>query len=187
MRVEIDATELVSAQKILENFGDAARPIIAKAINRATRGIRTDAARQARSEYNIRARQVRGSFVVTPAKKNRLYAAAVSKGGAISLRHFNPQPSNPGRRPKAGVSVKVSRTRKKIPGSFVARMPNGTLGVFQRSGRSRLPIKKLYGPSVPQMLDHDNVLPKLQDGATSRFNKNLDHEIDYFLKQKGLR
>lgn len=187
MRVKIDATDLVSAQKVLESFGDAARPMVAKALNRATRGIRTDASKMTRQEYNVKARQIRGSFSVRPATRSSLSAAAVSKGGAISLRHFNPLPSKPGRRPRDGVSVKVTRTRKKIPGSFVARMPNGSLGVFQRKGRSRLPIKKLYGPSVPQMLDHDNVLPDLQDGATLRFNKNLDHEIDYFLKRKGLR
>lgn len=187
MRLKIDTSEIVQAQKILESFGDAARPLIAKSLNRSTRGVRTDASRAARQRYNIRAKDVRSSFTIAPASRQSLFAAAVASGSALSLRRFNPRPATPGRRPRIGVSVKVTQTRYKIPGAFVAKMPNGGIGVFQRKDRARLPIKKLYGPSVPQMLSHDRVLPEIESGAAERFNKTLDHEIDFYLRKKGLR
>jgi len=187
MQINIDGTELVSAQKILETFGSAARPLIAKSLNRANRGTRTDASKNVRQEYNVKARRVKGSFTMQSASRRNLTAAARSSGEPISLHHFSPSPSQPGRRPRTGVSVKVAKSRKKITGSFLARMPNGGLGVFKRSGRSRLPIQKLRGPSVPQMLDHDNVLPEIESGAEDRFSKTLDQEIDHFLRKKGLR
>jgi hypothetical protein len=187
MRIKIDTSEIVQAQKALEALGDAARPLIAKSLNRSTQGVRTDASRMVRQRYNIRAKDVRTSFKIITASREGLSAAAIATGSAISLWRFGPRPATPGRRPRIGVSVKVTQTRQKIPGAFVARMPSGGIGVFQRKDRARLPIKKLYGPSVPQMLSHDQVLPEIQSGAADRFNKTLDHEIDFYLRKKGLQ
>lgn len=183
----IDGTDLTKARRVLETLGDKARPIVAKALNRAARGIPTDASKFTRQTYNVKARQVKESFSVQYANKNDLMAYAQSKGGTISLYRFGARPRHPrGRRPRRGVSVKVMDVRKKIPGSFIAA-PKGGIGIFRRKGSSRFPIEKLYGPSVPQMVDNVDAIPDIEHGAEERFSKNLEHEIDYKLSKMGLR
>ena len=189
INIQIDATQLRDARHVLQTLGDRARPLLAKSLNRALRGVRTDASRESRTVYNVKAKQVRSSFVLQQAGKTNLTASARSRGQPISLRHFGARPRTPeARTPKRGVSVKVMGSRKTIPGSFMARMPGGGIGVFRRKqGAGRLPIRRLAGPSVPQMLDHEDVQPQLESGAWQRFEKTLDHEIDHYLRKKGLR
>lgn len=182
--ISIDTQSLRNASRLLESMGDRARPLISKSLNRAGRGVVTDASRGVRQEYNVKARPIRESFSVHQASRTQLSVRVASTGSPISLYHFGPRPRQPGRRPKRGVSVKVTDVRKKIPGSFIANV-GSTRGVFQRKGRSRLPILKLTGPSVPQMLNE--VSSDLQQGAEERFSKNLDHEIERNLRRRGLR
>lgn len=186
--IQIDGTELQQARSVLEAFGRQGRNLVARSLNRAGRGIPTDASREARKEYNVKAREVKGTFSLFRANSNQLQAGASSKGGPLSLIHFGARPRKPGtRRPKRGVSVQVMGSRAVIPKTFVAQMPGGGTGVFWRRGKTRLPIDKRLGPSVPQMLDHENVQPDLEEGVRNRFLKTLDHEVDHFLAKKGLR
>jgi len=50
-------------------------------------------------------------------------------------------------------------------GSFIARGKNGAQLVFERSGKPRLPIQGVYGPSVGQMLKHGRRPERLVDFA----------------------
>jgi hypothetical protein len=63
---------------------------------------------------------------------------------------------------KKGVTVRVKNGRTTLRHAFIATMPNGHKGVFERVGSghkrvtkkgrsymSGLPIKELYGPSIP--------------------------------------
>lgn len=186
--IQIDGTELQQARSVLEAFGRQGRNLVARSLNRAGKGIPTDASKEARKEYNVKAREVKGSFSLFQANSNQLRAGASSRGGPLSLIHFGARPRKPGtRRPKRGVSVQVMGPRTVIPGTFLARLSGGDPAIFWRRGKKRLPIDKRLGPSVPQMLDHENVQPNLEEGARNRFLKTLDHEVDHFLAGKGLR
>jgi len=189
IEIRLDASDLHKARQVLEGLGRKTPPLVARALTRSARGVVTDASRETRKVYNVRSMDVRKSFSVVPANRSNLTASASSGGQRISLLHFGARPRKPGgRRPKRGVSVNVMSGRKTIPGSFVARMPNGGIGVFRRKqGAGRLPIRKLTGPSVPHMLDHEDVQPNLEAGIGERFNTTLDHELDRYFKKKGLR
>jgi hypothetical protein len=52
-----------------------------------------------------------------------------------------------------------------LAGSFIARGTNGALLVFERQGRSRLPLQGVYGPSVGQMLKHGRRPERLAEFA----------------------
>jgi len=207
MKINIESKDLERAQKVLESLGDKAKPILAKSINRALQGIPKDTSMQARKTYNVKSTQIKGSFTIERAKKNRLSGFANAKGGPISLYHFGARPRKPGPPwPKQGVSVKVIN-RKKIPGAFIGDQAAGgdptsklraNYAVFQRktgrymrtrTGKTKHSqyIKKLHGPSVPQMVDNKDVVDVAEEGAQERFNKTLDHEIDYTLSKLGLR
>ena len=66
--------------------------------------------------------------------------------------------------------------------AFVARMGStGHLGIFERTGgmtsNDRDEIEELFGPSVPQMLGHEDVEKKLAEDAMQSFEKDLDHAV----------
>jgi hypothetical protein len=149
--------------------------------------MRTDAYREARKDYTIRAADVRQAFT------SRIWGSppmgqATFSGRKIPLVRFSPRPAGvTRRRPPGGVSVLVKAQRKRITGSFVARMKSGHLGIFQRQGTDRLPIEEKFGPALAQMLDNPEVNERIRERAAERFDKNLRHEFDFALKQGGLR
>lgn len=65
--------------------------------------------------------------------------------------------------------------------AFVAKMSNGHIGIWERTGlttkRDKAEIEELYGPSVPQMLGNDEVANRVMDDAHKKFDERLDHEI----------
>ena len=201
--INVDAQQMGAAQKILEQMGRQANPIIARVLNRAITGVRTDITKNVRSVYNVKAQKVRRAVSLDRASKQKLQARADIRSERISLLHFGARPSSASARaPRGGVSVHVKTGRYRIPGTFIPRLPGGGTGVFWRvpgrhmslrltAGRSpskhTQAIEKLTGPSVPQMAENDNVLQGVQQGAVERVQKNLNHEIDRYLERKGLR
>jgi hypothetical protein len=182
-----DSAEMQMSE-VVRALGPAANQATARALNRAIAGVRTDSVREVRKEYSVAPAAVRKSFRVHRAKRGFLEAEAVSTGGRIPLVKFGARPSSPGKRkPRIGVSVQVKRARKVVPGSFVARMKSGHVGMFTRDGDGRLPISQKFGLSVPEMIGNDEVMARIQAGADDRFNKNLAHELDFALSKMGVR
>ncbi|WP_213431618.1 phage tail protein, partial [Paenibacillus dendritiformis] len=93
-----------------------------------------------------------------------------SRGRNIRLIQFKTTPSRVvQRRPKVlRAAVKRDGGKKQISGAFVQHMRNGSLGVFRRRGKQRLPIEQLYGPGVPIMLNSAKIRDKLQDEMTKK-------------------
>ena len=65
----------------------------------------------------------------------------------------------------------------------MAKFASGHIGVMRRIGKERLPIKQLYGPSVPQMAGEPGVKEVVVAGAEERFGKRLDHETKRLLNK----
>lgn len=65
--------------------------------------------------------------------------------------------------------------------AFVARMPNGHVGIYERTGGmtsgGKDEIEELFGPSVPQMLGSETVEKALVDDAMQSFEKDLNHSV----------
>lgn len=65
--------------------------------------------------------------------------------------------------------------------AFVARMPNGHIGIYERTGgmtsNDKEEIQELFGPSVPQMLGSKDVEKSLAEETMKSFAKDLDHNV----------
>lgn len=119
----------------------------------------------------------------TPA---RLIAALTAKGRPIPLIDYG------ARQTTNGVTVRVKNGRKTLKHAFVATMASGRAGVFERVGTghkrvtrngraywSGLPIRELYGPSVPDALGNAAVQKSIDGLIDSRYPAILSHEIDW--------
>lgn len=193
LKVTVDDTATDKARLFIESFKDQAMPAVCKSLNRAANGMRTDAAKEARTIYNVKASAVKKAAEFRKASFGKPEATVNFTGKYIPLIAFSPYPSRPKVYAKAGMTVKVKATRKRVRGAFVAQMKSGHIGVFKRKkgdyGRNKKPylqrIKELRSVSIPQMISNHKVSSQLQSKAVLRFNKNLDHEMNYLIQKGG--
>lgn len=197
MKIDLSNKTAKKAAHIIETLGNEGRKAVARALNRANAGTKTDAARIVRTRYNIKAGIIKKSFQIgRRANSKSLMASTRSTGSRTPLVIFGASPKRPGgKKPRGGVSVKVGNTRKRVPGSFVAKMKNGHVGVFQRSGdygrnkNGELErIEELHTLAIPQAIEwEEKAHGKISDLGAARFDKRLDHEMVRALEKMGAR
>lgn len=185
MKISFSNAQIDKAMHALASIPNGANRAMANAINRAVKGIRTDLSRAVKDQYAINAGDVSKTIQVKLASPARLSAAAISVGSPIPLIKFKVNPKSPKRVPVLRAGVKRGGT-KPIRGAFTATVRGSYTGVFIRKGGSRLPIKQLYAPSIPQLIGNDVVKQLVAANATERMEKTLDNEINRLLKGIGL-
>lgn len=176
--IRVDASKLKEVEQQLGSFSNKAPTVISRAINRAAQNARTNAVSKAREEYVIKAKDVRDTIKIRKASTRSLGAVVTSKGSKVPLIKFKMSPNKPRpKRPPKSLKVGVKKGGlKEILSAFVADI-NGNK-VFERETKKRLPIKQLFGPSVPEMLGNENVKTYVEREAVKMFDKRLEHEIN---------
>lgn len=162
----------------LRNLEKSIPKAISSSLTRVGNGVRTDATKSVREDYTIKAGDVRGEIKVDKGKvKSDMMLTVKSKGPNLPLTKFKTTVS------RSGVKANVLKTTglKRIPGAFKMTGPKTKPGVFSRVGNPRLPIKELYGPAVPVMLNKDGVVERIDERARERMQERFDHNINYVL------
>lgn len=207
--IEITAKNIKEVEERLGSFRNKAPLVISRALNRAADNVKTNAAKKAREEYEIKAKDVKDTLRIIKANKSSLGAEVRSKGARIPLIKFKVKPNEPRpSRPPKILKVAVKKTSLKgLVGAFVAEMKNedtfgetGHIGVYERvkgkyikgheprpkkrgigMTKGREAIRQLFGPAVPQMLGNPEVKKYIENEAMKVYYKRLDHEIDHIL------
>lgn len=207
IKVGINERNLSSAIQHLTGIKNGLPLAIMRAINRTLSGVKTDAQKAVKEHVTLPMKHIRPAFYVRKASKNNMagYVAA-AMNYKPALIDYRVRPKTPyrkarwlsvgrsggsvweagGRRPKKGVSGQIfSQGRRQVfPGSFVQEMASGHVGIFRRTSKDRLPIRELFGPSVPDVLRQPDVLSAVEAKAQERLNARLDHEVQYLLSKK---
>ena len=103
-----------------------------------------------------------------------------SSGNYLGLDHFQLNPSvRVGKMPVTAI-VKKGNGGTLNDKTFIAYR-DGHLGAFERLGSGRLPIKRKYGPSAPQMLGPTTWLPDLDEFMSQKLNERFEHELNRLL------
>lgn len=133
-----------------------AHKVMARAVNYEGRKAFTRVKRALVKQTSIPNPIVQRSMKFRPAstKGGAIEAAIVGRGSELSLKLFGPKQFKPGTR------AKVWGRAQMFEHAFMGPRPGAIapkLGghVFHREGSSRLPIGKLYGPSVPKEMVKD--------------------------------
>ncbi|CAM4111275.1 phage tail protein [Mesobacillus thioparans] len=187
MKITVDVNErlIQDVQQKLGSFQKKAPNAIANALNRAASTVNTNIGKEVRKQYVIKAGDVKATIVKTRATRALLGATVRSTGQLIPLDRFkvSPKTVQPKRKKPIKVSVKKG-SLKEVMGAFVADI-SGTK-IFKRSGENRLPIRRLFGPSVPQMLSNEEIRMTIDKEGSQTFYKRLDHEINRILEKGGV-
>lgn len=130
-------------RKMLKDLGRKMPRVAAKTLNKGAVSVRSVAVKEIAGATGIKQKAIRTNTYIQRATRSRLVSAVVAKGKAIPLIHSG------ARQTKKGVTAKTGRGRRLYKSAFITTMPSGHKGVFRRKSRKRLPIREMYGPSVP--------------------------------------
>jgi len=166
--VQFDTRQATRFLRLLRRPGvqDATR----RALNKAGTQTRTEASKGIRKDRNLKAGLIKKQMRLRKASRSRLRAVIVATGKVISLREYGAKAT------RKGVTVKVSKSkgRQLVPGAFFG--PGGH--VFRREGKKRLPIRKLWGPSLPSAFIKDAVVSAMRSKVGKVYPRLLKHEVE---------
>jgi len=181
--------------RIIADLGRTARDVkdvaTVRALNKVIAQVRTAASREVRAAgYNLKAAEVKKGLATYNAAAGNLTAKVIASGRPIPLIKYGAKQSA-----KGGVVVNVLNGRKTIDHAFIATMPNGHLGVYVRVGNqhkkvskpgrmlwSGLPIKELFGPSIPDGISNQAVQGALERLIVDKFPVILQQQIKYLTR-----
>ena len=154
-------------------------PIAAsRAINKTLGNVKTEASKRIKEERALSSKVIKDALNVYKATRSRLYGAVVASGRPIPLRDYQ------ARQTRKGVTVKVSPGGRKLvvqSGNKAFQVERYGQHVYVRTGNRRLPIKKLYGPSIPATFLNKHVIDALDAVAGDNWPKRFAEELRYEL------
>jgi hypothetical protein len=178
---------------IFDEFGTLMDSAIARALNRAGVSMRTRMAQRVGAELKVKSGGVKDAMRLTNATKDRLTVRLAASGRPIPLIDFNARGPRPSRGRGTGVRTSLGPPAKgHYPHAFIAQVgKGGHVGVFMRKPganrrgpkphRSQLPIKELFGPSIPKVFT--KFTPEVLDHGEESLLKNLQSELRYAMSQ----
>lgn len=168
-----------------------AQKVMARGLNRtgmpALTKVRREIARRTSAPMAIVRREVVASkaWGGEVAGGGKMSFSIRASGRPLSLALFRP------REFKFGIRAKVWGRFQRFEGAFMrgGRWPNrvdlNMAGqVFVRTSAKRLPIERMFGPSLPKSLVEEEVVRVWRD-ATARLGNDIAHELDRELSKFG--
>ena len=180
------AMELMAAAQEMRDLA------LVRALNKTADQVKVAASREVRAAgYNLKASTIKDNIQVRRAGPGNLKATVVARGRPVPMIEYS------ARKTAKGITVNVLKGRKLLAGAFFATMPNGHKGVFvrdmskprkERTKKNKwhdLPIKELFGPSVPSGLANATVQAALQRLIADRFPQILKSESAWLQRRAG--
>lgn len=188
VKIGFDTREVAAASLRLERFGEQVR---AKAVGRGLQKVAKQGATAAKQtitkEYNVKATEV-GRRMSIVAKRGGMQVeirARVrnARSNRIPLMLFGAKDTK-----KRGVTFAVRKGggRQRLKHAFIATMPNGKTGVFERKPGQRS-IKEVYGIDITHMMVGKRVLPAVISKIEAAMPRVVLHEMQYELKKLGFK
>jgi hypothetical protein len=181
--ITIDPRELAKLERAIGHIKGAVPKAISAAINRTLDRGRTTLRREIRKQYLIKQKDI--PVKVRRASVSHLGGEVRTDSGMLELAKFKITPKGVQKRAhKKPIRAQVKKTSggKLIKHGFVAQMPSGFVGPFLRKGGTRLPLKKLLTIGAPIMATQPGVGPAVNKAMGEAFARNVDSQIDRFLK-----
>jgi len=143
-----------------------------RSLNRTNDQVAVVARRMIAKDMGIPVKAVRAGMFRIKAMRHKLSASTVARGRPLNLIRFK------ARQTKKGVSASAWGKRKVYKGTFIG---NQGRTVFKRTGKSRTPIKAVWGPSIPKTMLQDYVIKAMQETARNRWQVNFARDLQFYI------
>ena len=130
----------------IKAMGDKSEYAIRKAVDEVGNKTRTQVIRAVAKQAGVKTGRVRGVLHTSQAMGAGAGTFTITaRDVTMSIKEFSP------RQTSKGVAAKPWNTKRVFPHTFFGPGSH----VFVREGKSRLPIKKLWGPAIPKEMVKD--------------------------------
>lgn len=180
MQFSISTEKLESAQKLLSHIPGGVQRALASSLNRVIEGVRTDLAREGKEKYYAKSSDIRKSFHVKKTTSADLQAILMSRGKRLNLREYFISPKVP-KKNMHGLQAAVKRDGvKNISQAFLIKR-GSSYKAYLRTGRGRMDIEPITSPAIPQILKNPEIIKFVEEKASERFDKRMQHEVSRIL------
>jgi hypothetical protein len=170
------------SMRALRNLKTQAPVAIARALNKSIASGKTVMVRLLSADMGVKQSDLRDKIRVVEATPERQTAKLTASAKRIPLYDFRARGPVPSRGRGRGVTARLPGGAGRYPNAFIAKMPTGHVGVFQRKpGAHRLPIYELFGPSIAKVFEK-HVAEGLRR-ANEQLRKNLRSELRFVMRQ----
>ena len=173
------------ARRLLAGIPSGLKHAVGSAVKRAATSGTAYAAKAVREEYLIHAsdfkKYTHHNTTHIESSNGSTELSITYRGYHIPLLKFDTQIGKDGR---ISARVKRSSAKEVFQNAFRQAMPTtGHVGIFERVyDDENLPIRELFGPSVPQMMSYNEGLrTKIAEKTKEMFDKRLEHEVNAIL------
>lgn len=195
MNIILSENDLLNAARQLKKIPDGLPKVLQKAINKVLPGVRTDIVKAGKKVYTLKPNVMRSHIYIrrVSARYGRLEGKVAGSSKTISLLKFEHKQSKlikpentPGAYRKTTVKIKKDQPEQLLQGGFFAIM-KGNKGLWKRKSRIRKDVKKLYGPSMANLVRKPDVQGIVKPLAKERLSKELTRAIDWTLTKAGFK
>ncbi len=180
--IKINDREVRALEHALKGMGRTLPRIMTRAIDKAAAPARTEISQGLSKLTGMKAGRTKEFVKLKKATFSSLRAAVRISTGRIPLIDFRAHQT------KRGVTYRSTKTggRETISDAFITKTPKGQRkGVFKRTGRPRLPIVVLRGPSLAVLYDDlDDLQRSVWRNANKRLTENIEAQVQLVLNRK---
>ncbi len=182
---------LAEALELYEQLGEKLEPEMAKAMNRAARGVRTDEVKIV-SQRGINRSELK-DWAFMNARPGDMLSEAVMKGPRLGLEEFAPNPSSfMGGVTQGGVTVNLLGNSHRFASAFMGLKNSDPVRVLERekganskskNKEKRYRLRHLKTVSVVQVADDEEIVDVVVLNAQERFLKQFDHLVSRLVEE----
>lgn len=180
LSASIDTTPI---ENLSRRFPKQAPAMISRAVNKTGVFARKRVVQELRDHINVKVGELkRRNVILKRGTREKPGATITITGSRIPLILFAANQI------KSGTTYKIDPKggREKIREAFITYanyMGVSKQAVFARKGKRRLPIRQLFGPSVPHVMIEEKVTIDLKDEIQHKLEKEAASQVDYVLSR----
>lgn len=172
-----------AAEAALQRYPQRTQKATMRALNRALTTGHATLARLVAQDMGLKVSDVKAAIKSTEATSSRLEVRLAASLKRLPLIKFGARGPEPSRGKGRGVSYRIgTQGRTRIETAFIATVGAGHRGVFVRKGKSRLPIRELFGPSLGGVFA--KYRPQGITAMREAFDARLAHELKFAATEK---
>jgi len=188
IEVKVDDRKLKQVYRDLKKVPRDMGKLMYRAIDKTAKNSRKQIVDRIANEIALKKKDIRDSIHYDKPSYTRWSARLDVYTNRIPLIKFGAKQT------KKGVSYRIEKSggREKIKSAFITEMPirgkkqtKRHEGVFKRTGKERLPIRELLGPSLGHVFENaGNIAEQVQSDTNKRLVKNIDAQLAMILERR---
>jgi hypothetical protein len=186
LEVKLDPNDVARIERMLSYVPKAIPRIFSRGLNKTATTARKESAQKLSKATGMKVNIVRRMILLVPATSRRwiskitVYARRVPyirlcKISGVKDKAAFTAPEN----------IPMWVKGKGMPDSpFIQMMPRGHLGIFDRMGPPRLPIREVFGPSFAEIFGgSQEIVDEIYRNASKNLAKNIENQVSLAVKQ----